>query len=171
MADRFNSEWLTLPQIAKKAGLPESTVRRYAGTFGAFLKTWKAGGKTLYHEEVIQTLSGIAEMYRQGIGTEKILAGLRGTLPETMDMEEAPLARKEETGHQILALPLQQIAQAMTVLALDREEIKALIDKNRKQAEQIEALERRLEALEKKSRPSKGIFSWWRKGGAETRGQ
>lgn len=165
MADRFNSEWLTLPQIAKKAGLPESTVRRYAGTFGAFLKTWKAGGKTLYHEEVIQTLSGIAEMYRQGIGTEKILAGLRGTLPETMDMEEAPLARKEETGHQLLALPLQQIAQAMTVLALDREEIKALIDKNRKQAERIEALEKRLSALEEQeTKPRTGFFSWWGKG-------
>ncbi|OPZ63123.1 MAG: hypothetical protein BWY86_00033 [Candidatus Aminicenantes bacterium ADurb.Bin508] len=162
-------EWLSLPQVASRAGIPESSARRYAETFKAFLKVRKGGRRTLYHYGTAEALAGIAFMYEQGQGTKEIMELLRKRGPETVDMEEAPLARggtPQDT--RALALPLQQIAQAIQILAVDREEIKALIHKNRAQAEKIQDLEERLSALEKqKEGEPRGWFPFFRRKGGQ----
>ena len=64
-----------------------------------------------------------------------------------------------------MVLPLQQIAQTLSVIAIQREETLALIEKQRRQAEMIERLEKRISELEARGRRDdvlQGVLSWWK---------
>jgi len=157
-----NDGWKSLPQVAKMAGIPESTVRRYVDTFKGFLKTRKVDNVILYHPETHEILQEIAGRYRQKLTTEQIFTELRVFRDDVIDMEARPLPQR--TGGEMV-LPLQQIAQTLSVIAIQREETLALIEKQRRQAEMIERLEKRISELEARGRRDdvlQGVLSWWK---------
>lgn len=148
--------WMSLPQIAEKAEIPETTARRYANTFKRFLKTKNSGNITLYHPETIRVLKEIAVAYRRRQSTDQIMEELRMSYGETFEMEANYLPQR--MGHSQVA-PLEEIAKAMTALATQREETLALIEKQRRLEQRIselEAKQRREDALH-------GFLSWCKK--------
>jgi hypothetical protein len=150
-----SESWTSLPQVAERAKIPETTARRYANTFKRFLTTKDSGNITLYHPETVGVLQEIAERYRRRQTTDQIMEELRMSYGETFEME--PNSLPQRMGHAYIA-PLEEIAKAMTALATQREETLALIEKQRRLEQRISELE----AKQKREDTLQGFLSWWK---------
>jgi hypothetical protein len=150
-----SEDWISLPQVAERAKIPETTARRYANTFKRFLTTKESGNITLYHPETVGILQKISERYRRRQTTDQIIEELRMSYGETFEIEGNHLPQR--IGYAPTA-PLEEIAKAMTALATQKEEVMALIEKQRRLEQRISELE----AKQKREDALQGFLSWWK---------
>lgn len=62
----------TLPDIAREAGVSESTCRRYVKNFSAFIPMESRGRVNLYHTDSIPVLKRIKHLYDMGYATQEV---------------------------------------------------------------------------------------------------
>ncbi len=82
-------ETLTIAQVAKEAGLPETTARRYANNFQSFFHAQTYGRAKKYPPEAVELVREIAAMYDSGKETAEIEAVLQATRTQVIDVEDA----------------------------------------------------------------------------------
>ena len=78
---------LTLPELARRAGISESTARRYAKQFTEFVPAESRGRVRTYSEEAITVMQRIKVLYDQGLGTEEVRQQLESEFQRTIDVE------------------------------------------------------------------------------------
>lgn len=115
-------EWQTINDLATRAGLAESTARRYASLFGEYLPAREFGRVKKYAPEAAQVLARIAELYQEGLGTPEVTVRLQGELPRTVDADGGRREMVVAPGG-VHAELLQRLGQAMLQ---QEEEIRAL---------------------------------------------
>jgi predicted RNase H-like nuclease (RuvC/YqgF family) len=81
-------EWLTIAEIAKKAKVAETSVRRYIKLFKEYLPGKQIGRTWRYIPDVIQIIERISASYQAGQSTQEIFQMLRQNFPQVMNVEE-----------------------------------------------------------------------------------
>lgn len=77
----------TLPELAKLAGLSETTCRRYAREFSDFLPSEHRGRTRIYRPECVSVLQRIRELYGQGHDTEAVQDQLAQEYDRTIEVD------------------------------------------------------------------------------------
>jgi len=125
---------LSLLEVSRRVGIPETTARRWAHRFAPYLGGRK-GRAWNYPPEAVTVLQRIKERVGQGWESEEIERELQATFPATLEVELTT------TTNQTPGLPviLARIADALERLERQGE------------------LERRVETLER----ARGSLPWW----------
>lgn len=79
---------LTLGEVAKRLGLPETTVRYYRNRFAPYLPIAGAGRSRRYPPQVVERLRWIIEQLRAGSSVQEIEAQLRNHNPAAIPPSE-----------------------------------------------------------------------------------
>ena len=91
-------EWLSLPRIARKLDMPESSARRYVATLASFLPQRMAGRLVLFHAPTAErVLIRAAELFTQGLRLARVKERLSQEMPGselavTGESSESPTA-------------------------------------------------------------------------------
>ena len=72
---------LTAAAIASEVGIPESTARYYLRKYAAWVPTVGTGRQRRYRRETATVLRFVADLHREGTGSELVEAALRGRFP------------------------------------------------------------------------------------------
>ena len=155
---------LKISELARRAGLADSTARRYLDQFKAYFPSKQEGRTRLYSEDGADTLKEIARLFSQGLNVEQVKNRLQGEHVETIEIEETALIltlrERELQSRQTLAQALQNLAdQKEKLLELDRTD-QALAEKNQELVQEISELKDRLDKLEGRETRSP---PWWSK--------
>jgi len=78
---------LTLPELARLAGVSESTARRYVKQFPEYVPAESRGRIRTYSEEAAGVLQRIKALYDQGLGTDEVRQKLESEFQRTIDVE------------------------------------------------------------------------------------
>ncbi len=137
------TEWFTITDIAQKANMSETTARRYASLFAAFLPSRTIGRTKKYAPETAGLLMRVAALYQEGLSTPEVLEWLQREFPQTVEVEEEnPLSHLPSiTTPPSLVLAL--LAAQNTTLT----HIAETLDKLAAQSEEISAMRAELDAL------------------------
>jgi len=151
-----------LSELARQAGLPDTTARRYMGQFKEYFPSKREGRTRLFPEEGAETLKEIAKLYSQGLTAPQVEERLRGQFEQTIETEETSLTvadrERELQSRERLAQALETLAnQKEKLLELDRTD-QALAEKNRELERELSELRDRLDRLEGKDRGP-----WWKR--------
>lgn len=65
-------EWLSVSQLSKVSGIPETTVRRYLNNLEEYFRSEKIGRGKKYHPDSVEKLQRIAVLYNQDRETPEI---------------------------------------------------------------------------------------------------
>ena len=142
-------KYKAVSQLAKAAGLPDSTARRYVENFKEFFDSRQQGRKKLYNEEGAETLKEIAYLYEQGLTTEQTREELARHYSQNIEAETREVAtRKNSQGEE-----LQGLAEAVKYMAEQQARTNELLERfiaEREQAreEELAELKERLAKLE-----------------------
>jgi len=126
------SERLTVSELAKAAGIPERTLRRYIERHGAYLDARVQGGRVTLGPGAAAILRRIRDLYGQGMDAEQVDAALAASLPATVTVAGHMAAAEAEA----LGRMLERVAEAMADVA----------EEQRRQAEEIARLRQELAA-------------------------
>ena len=158
------TEHKRITELAKEAGLPDTTTRRYIGQFKEYFPSKREGRTRLFPEEGAETLKEIAKLYSQGLTAPQVEERLRGKYEQTIEIEteETSLTvadrERELQSRERLAQALETLAnQKEKLLELDRAD-QALAEKNRELERELSELRDRLDRLEGKDRGP-----WWKR--------
>ena len=147
-------ELLTVTQIAKRAGLPETTVRRYLNLFRPFTKVQTFGRTKKYPAEVIDMVRSIASMYEAGKETIEITAFLQANVPQIIEVgaeQETALMTARDARSMAALLEAQAgVLGAMrteieAVRAQHKEESDSMLEEMKALRAQVEDLQRQLQ--------------------------
>lgn len=83
-------ELLTISDIAKRLGLPESTVRYYRDRFPEYVPSVGDGRRRRYRPEAVDVLRFIADGLRNDRTATDIAEALSRMFPKTVDVNEEP---------------------------------------------------------------------------------
>lgn len=86
-------DWLSLAEIARRTGIPESSLRRYVRNFKPHLPQEQSGKRWVFSSETVGVFETIGTAYREGKTTEEIdaiLQRLPGTRPTPAPLPEIP---------------------------------------------------------------------------------
>ncbi len=75
----------TLPEIAREAGVSESTCRRYVKNFSDFIPMESRGRVNLYGSDAIPVLKRVKELYDAGFNTSEIGVALAQEFSRTIE--------------------------------------------------------------------------------------
>ncbi|MCX2726797.1 site-specific integrase [Thermomicrobium sp. 4228-Ro] len=81
-AERDRDRLLTLTEIARRLGLPETTVRYYRDRFAPYLPAVGSGRARRYPQQTVERLRWIVEQLRAGASPHEIEAQLRSAPPD-----------------------------------------------------------------------------------------
>lgn len=164
--DLIMDEHFTVAQIAKQAGLPETTVRRYLNLFKPFVRAQTFGRAKKYPGETIDLARSIAAMYEAGKETSEITAFLQENVPQIIEVgDEQEKALMTARDARSMAAMLE--AQAGLLNAM-RTEIEATRNQHKEESEamltEIKALRTQVEDLQKelRERPEQRQTLWER---------
>jgi hypothetical protein len=105
----FMAGWMLLGELAKDAKISDSTARRYANLFSAYLKSRSFGRTTKYLPDCLPVFLRVAELYQEGKNTIEILDMLPEEFPLADDLvEKAPEVLQPM---EVIANPLPVIDQ------------------------------------------------------------
>lgn len=79
---------LTIAEIARQLGLPESTVRYYRDRFEAFVPSVGEGRTRRYRPEAVEVLRFVADAMRAGVPAEEVEAALRERFAITVEPQQ-----------------------------------------------------------------------------------
>ncbi|MCF8038965.1 MAG: MerR family transcriptional regulator [Desulfohalobiaceae bacterium] len=166
---------LNISELARKAGLTNSTCRRYVKTFAEFIPHEGKGRQKLFPSECVQTLKHIKSLYDNGRSTEQVLDVLDRDYERIMDIQTqedkdqiqaqevvktlVEHLRKQDSKDQEINKLKQAVSMLHKQVVDFRHEQKALPDPGSidQILDRLNRLEERMAALEDKER------SWWRK--------
>jgi len=150
-------ELLTIADIAKKLGLPESTVRYYRDRFPEYVPSVGEGRGRRYRPEAVDVLRFIADGLRNDRTATDIAEALSRMFPKTVDVNEEPQQSTAAAQQQPTAMtyePQQDRNQTAAVMfaimaqqAQAIQQIAASLDKLAAQAEAADALRKEVERL------------------------
>jgi DNA-binding transcriptional MerR regulator len=146
---------LTIADLSKRLGLPESTTRYYCKRFAQHLPYVGEGRKRRYRPEAVDILTAIAEGMRQNknaLAVDFALQASAASLPAKRPPSEPDfLQLKPDAGEKIMLFmerqteALRQIADAMNMLAASKAHETVLISAG----EEVENLRGEVDALRK----------------------
>jgi len=165
---------LTLAEIARRLGLPESTVRYYRNRFRDYVPAVGEGKTRRYRPEALDVLRFVADSIRAGVPAEDIEAALRERFAINVEPQRQATTQQPQGAailRELVADALADVvreAVAERTAALEeelrqlREELAATREELARQAEQEQAREDRLvskmrELLEERRRRRR----WW----------
>lgn len=171
------SQLLTIAEIAKILGIPESTARFYRNRFEMFIPSVGSGRNKRYRPEAVDVIRYIAEAYKRNEPQWQIEEALSRMVPINAELPEqtaTTTAVAQQQGQWIaaqeqMAAFMGQVASALETIAAQKAEIaelrKHIADLESRQEEYKEAAERRFkqtdellrELREARSRKKK----WW----------
>ena len=150
-------ELLTIADIAKKLGLPESTVRYYRDRFPEYVPSVGGGRRRRYRPEAVDVLRFIADGLRNERTATEIAEALGRMFPKTLDVHDEPQQPTAAAQQQPTAMtyePQQDRNQTAAVMfaimaqqAQAIQQIAASLDKLAAQAEAADALRKEVERL------------------------
>jgi DNA-binding transcriptional MerR regulator len=150
-------ELLTISDIAKRLGLPESTVRYYRDRFPEYVPSVGDGRRRRYRPEAVDVLRFIADGLRNDRTATDIAEALSRMFPKTVDVNEEPQQSTAAAQQQPTAMtyePQQDRNQTAAVMfaimaqqAQAIQQIAASLDKLAAQAEAADALRKEVERL------------------------
>ena len=132
-----------LSDIARQAGLADSTARRYVSTFPEWLPSRTEGRARIYDPEAVQILRQVAKLYAQGMTSEEVRQHLAREHSPTIDAVNAVDVVRPE---------MANIEQALLVIANQRHELERLRD-------DVQELRARLDKLDQAGQIGKGWLS------------
>lgn len=100
---------LTIAEIARQLGLPESTVRYYRDRFEAFVPSVGEGRTRRYRPEAVEVLRFVADAMRAGVPAEEVEAALR----ERFALNVEPQQHGAVTQQQSAAIMRELVADAV----------------------------------------------------------
>jgi DNA-binding transcriptional MerR regulator len=109
-------EWLPLPHIARTLGIADSTARRWAGLWPAWVKTQGHGSGRRFHRDTQEMFARVQTLYDKGYTTEQITERLRREFSATVEVvavPEPPSSSLSETALWTLAEGLQTALRDM----------------------------------------------------------
>lgn len=83
----MNERRYTLPELAREAGISESTARRYCKEFFNFLPGQKSGRIKTFKPECIQVLQRIKQLYDEGQETDQVREVLTQEFSQVVDLD------------------------------------------------------------------------------------
>jgi len=148
------SPLMTIADIAKTLGIPESTVRFYRDRFEKFIPSVGSGRQKRYRPETLDVIRYIAEAYKRNEPHWQIEEALSRMVPINAETPEqtAIASATAQQQNQIVAQEqlfsfMNKMAAALETIAAQKEEIAALqsriADLEARQAAADEAIERR----------------------------
>jgi len=87
---------LSVAEIARKLGVPESTVHYWKNRFAQHLPSAGAGRQKRFRPEAVEIFRVIAEMFSLGHSAQDVMETLGKNFPLTASMEGDPLAAGEQ---------------------------------------------------------------------------
>lgn len=152
-------DWPTLPQLARELGIAESTARRWASAFAAFMPSRGRGSARRFHPRARDVLRRAKALFEAGLTTEQVAATLAGEFPAHLDVPESVVERRARELEDLIAAQAQVIERLVAELEALRSEVAATRQEVRELAERewsTLTLDDVRRALEESRRP------WWR---------
>lgn len=128
---------LTIAEIARQLGLPESTVRYYRDRFEAFVPSVGGGRTRRYRPEAVEVLRFIADSMRSGVPAEEVEEALRLRFAVTVE----PQQHGAVTQQQSAAIMRELVADAIADVVKEavQRETEALREELRRIREELAA--------------------------------
>ena len=138
---------LSLPEIARLAGLPETTARRYARQYADFLPSHSQGRVKKFKPECVRIMQHIKNLYDEGMSQEVVRDVLGKEYSRIIDTDHQeppllPLAHTEPTARDLMV----ELARAM-----------------KPGADNLNFILSRLDHIEKRLDELEGKRSWFKK--------
>ncbi|HEY8394946.1 MAG TPA: MerR family transcriptional regulator [Thermaerobacter sp.] len=164
---------LTLAEIARRLGLPESTVRYYRNRFRAYVPSVGEGKTRRYRPEALDVLRFVADAIRAGVPAEDIEAALRERFalnvePQRQATTQQPQGAailRELVADAVADVVREAVAQRTAALEEElrrlREELAATREELVQQAEREQAREDRLVARMRELLEERRRRRWW----------
>lgn len=134
-------EWLTITEIAEKAKVPETSVRRYIKLFKEYLPGKQIGRTWKYLPDVIQVVERISASYQAGQSTQEIFQMLQQNFPQVLDVVE-------ENHHITTTLPPQHHMTEIAAVQVEAlRQIAGILNKVVTQEQKIETLSGEVQTL------------------------
>lgn len=77
----------SLLDLAKAAGMPESTTRRYCRLFREYIPIEERGRVKFYHKDAIPILHRVKELFKEGYNSDEINSLLINEFPRAVDVD------------------------------------------------------------------------------------
>ncbi len=148
----------TLPELARAAGVSESSARRYVKDFTDFLPTVDGGRFKKYKADCIQILQTIKSSYDAGQDREAILRELSGQYAQTIH-QTPPQAPQEQSGPDMAT---RELLFELVSLLRDNKPMQA-IEQHRPGHDDLNYIFERLDAIEKRLDEIEGKRAWFKK--------
>ncbi|QQE76759.1 MerR family transcriptional regulator (plasmid) [Brevibacillus composti] len=178
----MDGKLLTIAEIAKQLGIPESTVRFYRDRFEPFIPFVGEGRKKRYLPEAAEVLRFIAEAFKRNETATDIEEALSRVFSRTVEFHDETAMTTAAAQQQQLFVPSEQLhmlftqfSAAMQTMADQKQEIgelrKQIADLRNEQAHQLERSKRLDEAMSSILEVRKEIAAireqenrpWWKK--------
>lgn len=155
----MENKLLTIAQIAKELGIPESTARYYRDKFIEYIPYVGEGRSKRYRPETVEVLRFIAEGFNRNLTAMEIEEGLSRMVARNVEVEEhtatTTAAAQQQYKSQAMTMQFEvgekfqiimnQFTNAMEVIADQKQEIaelrKIIIELQEKQKEQERNIE------------------------------
>ena len=98
---------LTAAAIASEVGIPESTCRYYLRKYSPWIPTVGTGRQRRYRREAVAVLRFVADLHREGAGSDMVEAALRGRFPTdatAIQPQQQQVATQQQDTTKLLAL-------------------------------------------------------------------
>ena len=109
------AELLTLHQISKTLGIPESSLRYYRGKFPEYIPSSGEGKTRRYHPEAVEVFSYIAQEIKKGKTTSDISEDISRRFTRFIDIRKTT---SEESTTKSQNIEKTQVDSALQVLAI-----------------------------------------------------
>jgi len=135
----MEEEYISQRQLAMRAGMAETTCRRYLSQFQEYMKYKKEGQRVLYSSENINILKKVADMYSKGLSENQVRERLSANFSTYLDIENE---ETEETFDLVTSKERQiqateKLVQVLQDLSDHKKEIEKVDKKHEKRSEEL----------------------------------
>jgi len=144
----------TLPELAKVAGVSESSARRYVKSFSEFIPGEHKGRLKVYPSEAVTVLKRIKQLYDSGYNTESVYDKLSEEFDRVIEASPAEGGGgdgppPQENSNELQAQEVvKQLVSQIQERRFDDDIINMILNR-------LDALEKKMKDLEEEKR------SWW----------
>lgn len=155
----MEQDLLTIKEIAKQLGVPESNIRYYRDRFEEFLPYVGEGRKRRYKQEAMEIFKCIVDGYRQEQTTEQIAQLLSHNYPRNLTIDKIERKGMDKAGLVPHPEPVQKDTLPMSLLqsqAKTLEQLSSVLMKRNYQSNELARL-----SLEQE-RMKRALISFWK---------